>query len=79
MQATSLTFSYAAFIVRLDRTLERWGERLSKSTHVAGMGAFYYPNHKRWFIDLWRDGGGWTLRLGRTELNLDMKPRSPIL
>ena len=66
---------YASLIVHLDHTLERWGERLSKSSRVAGMGAFHYPDSKSWRLDLWRDAGGWTLRLGRTELNLDMKSR----
>ena len=66
---------YARFVSRLDRALERLSERLSKSSRVAGMGAFYYPDSKSWRLDLWRDAGGWTLRLGRTELNLDVRSR----
>jgi len=76
MQAARAKFDYADLIIFIDQKLERLGQRLSKSTRVAGMGAFHYPNHKHWFIDLWRDAGGWTLRLGRTELNLDMKAPS---
>jgi hypothetical protein len=34
-----------------------------------------YPDSLHAFVGLWRDAGGWTLRLGRTELNLDMKSR----
>ena len=75
MQLTAPSFRYSALIVRLDHALERFGGRLSKSSRVTGMGAFYYPHDKHWFVDLWRDEGGWTLRLGRTELNLDMKAR----
>jgi hypothetical protein len=72
MQATGTAITTLP-VPYLDRALHGIGWALSKVSPVADMGAFHYPDHPHSFVDLWRDAGGWTLRLGRTELNLDMK------
>lgn len=72
------TSSVAILLTIFDKAIRGLAWGLSKVSRVVDAGVFYQHGSPNCFFGLWRDpsvlgGASWTLRLGRTEVIVDVR------